>query len=382
MNKDGLLSYDIEVRKAEGDKMRKLGISIYPDKSTVSEMKEYIVKAEKAGFSRIFSNLLQVSKPKEEVKKEFIEINSFAKEHGFEIIMDVSPAEFETLGISHDDLSFFKEIGADGVRLDAGFGGQPEANMTYNKEDLLIEINMSNDTHVIDNIMDFIPNRYNLVGCHNFYPHPYSGLPEKHFFKTTENFRKYGLRTAAFVTSQAEGSYGPWPVSDGIVTLEKHRYLPLDVQIKDYIAMDAVDDIIISNCFPTDDELEAVAKLDKNIVTFEVNFVDDVPELMKKIVLEEPHFNRGDINDFLIRSTMSRVKYKGEAFPLFNAPEMIRRGDIIIESDLFGHYAGELHIAREDMKNTGKSNVVGRIREEEIYIIDRIKPWQKFKFNQ
>ena len=37
-------------------------------------------------------------------------------------------------------------------------------------------------------------------------------------------------------------------------------------------------------------------------------------------------------------------------------------------------------IAVKDMKNTGKSNVVGRISEEEIFILDYIKPWQKFSF--
>lgn len=59
---------------------------------------------------------------------------------------------------------------------------------------------------------------------------------------------------------------------------------------------------------------------------------------------------------------------------------MIKRGDIIVESSLFGHYAGELQIAKHDMKNTGKSNVVGHIAEEELILIDRIKPWQKFQF--
>ena len=63
--------------------MRKLGISIYPDKTSVQEMKEYIIRAEEAGFSRIFSCLLSVDKPKEVIKQEFLEINQFAKAHGF-----------------------------------------------------------------------------------------------------------------------------------------------------------------------------------------------------------------------------------------------------------------------------------------------------------
>lgn len=360
--------------------MRKLGISIYPDKSTVEEMKAYIVKAEDAGFSRIFSCLLSVDKPKEIIKQEFIEINTFAKEHGFEIIVDVSPKVFSELEIGYDDLSFFHEIGADGIRLDAGFGGQTEAMLTFNEYDLKIEINMSNDTNYIDTIMDFQPNQYNLIACHNFYPHPYSGLNEEHFLNCTRRFTKYGLRSAAFVASKNPKAYGPWPVDYGLVTLESHRDLPLHVQIKDYIARNVIDDIIISNFVPSDEELEEVKKINLTKVNLEVELIDNLPELFKKIVLEEPHFNRGDINDYLLRSTMSRVKYKGEPFPIINAPEMIRRGDIVIESDEFGHYAGELNIAKKDMKNTGKSNVVGRVVEQEVFLLDHIKPWQKFEF--
>ena len=37
-------------------------------------------------------------------------------------------------------------------------------------------------------------------------------------------------------------------------------------------------------------------------------------------------------------------------------------------------------IALNDMENTGKSNVAGRISEEELFILDYIKPWQKFSF--
>ena len=70
------------------------------------------------------------------------------------------------------------------------------------------------------------------------------------------------------------------------------------------------------------------------------------------------------------------------SFALFNAPEIIKRGDVIIESSEYGHYAGEVQIALNDMVNSGKSNVVGHIREEEVFILDYIKPWQKFSFKE
>lgn len=360
--------------------MRKLGISIYIEKSSKEEIFNYLNKAKKAGFTRIFSCLLSVNEEVDKIKKDFKEVNTYAKELGFEVIVDVSPAIFEKLHISYKDLTFFKEIKADGLRLDAGFTGNEEAMMTFNPQGLKIEINMSNDTHYIDTIMDYQPNIYNLIGCHNFYPHNYSGLNIEHFTNCTNHFKKYGLHTAAFVTSQNSNSFGPWPVSDGLCTLEMHRHLPLDVQIKHYISLGTIDDIIISNCYPSDEELEKVANLDLSLVTFEVTPVEGIPEVEEKILFEELHFNRGDYNDHMIRSTQSRVKYKGHHFALFNTPDIIQKGDIIIESSLYGHYAGELQIAKKEMKNSGKSNVVGHIRQEELFLLDSIKPWQKFRF--
>ncbi|MCW7999946.1 hypothetical protein CFK35_18965 [Clostridium sp. cpc1] len=33
------------------------------------------------------------------------------------------------------------------------------------------------------------------------------------------------------------------------------------------------------------------------------------------------------------------------------------------------------------MKNSGRTSVVGKIVDEEMYLLDYIKPWQKFKFS-
>lgn len=363
--------------------MRKLGVSIYPEKSTVSEIKTYLEKAHNAGFSRIFTCLLSVEgKDKNALVAEFKEINMFAKNLNFEIILDISPKVFTDLGISYGDLSFFKDMLADGIRLDYGYGGSEESLMTFNQENLSIEVNMSNDTHYIDTIMDFQPNQYNLIGCHNFYPHRYSGLTMPYFLSCTKRFKKYGLRTAAFVTSQNTDTYGPWPVTEGLPTLEMHRDLPLLAQIKHYISINEIDDIIISNCFASDEEFAAIKTLSLTKLCLDVTLVDSIPAIERKIVLEESHYNRGDFSGNIARSTMSRVKYKGHDFKLFNTPAQIKKGDIIIESNEYGHYAGELQVALSDMVNSGKSNVVGSICKDELFLLDTIKPWQKFSFNE
>ncbi|MGL4741332.1 MAG: DUF871 domain-containing protein [Sarcina sp.] len=355
------------------------GISIYPEKSSIEEILNYIERAEKYGFKRIFSCLLSVNASKEKIKDDFIKINTFAKELGFEVIVDVSPRVFNELGISYNNLSYFKEINADGIRLDMGFGGSEESIMTFNEENLLIEINMSNDTHYLETIMDYMPNKKRLIGCHNFYPHDYSGLTLEHFRKCTQRFKNYGLRTAAFITSQNENTFGPWPVTEGLPTLEMHRHLPIEVQAKHLIAMGDIDDIIISNCYPSEEELCKLSEISKDMITFKVETIENLPEVEKNIIFDMMHFNRGDISQAFIRSTQSRVKYKGHNFEIYNRVD-IKRGDIIIESSEYGHYAGEIQIAKIDMKNSGKSNVVGKISEEEHFLIDTIEPWQKFRF--
>lgn len=362
--------------------MGKLGISIYEEKTTEEEIYRYIDKAGEAGFSRIFSCLLSVQDSKENIVTKFKRINDYAHKKGFEVILDVSPRIFENLEISYKDLTFFKEIGADGLRLDMGFSGLEESIMTFNPQELKIEINMSNNTSYIDTIIDYMPNKSNLIACHNFYPHKYSGLNLEHFLNCTERFNKYGLRTAAFISTPAENTFGPWPVTDGLPTLEMHRELPIDVQAKHFIAMGNIDDIIISNCYPSDAELEKLGSMRKDMVTFDIEINENTPEIERKILLEELHFNRGDFSDNLIRSTQSRVKYKGHEFKIFNANSDIKRGDIVIESSEYGHYAGELQIATRDMKNSGKSNIVAHIREEELFLLEYIKPWQKFAFRE
>ncbi|MGC3858530.1 MupG family TIM beta-alpha barrel fold protein, partial [Enterococcus faecalis] len=79
----------------------------------------------------------------------------YANQLGMEVMVDINTALFEQLGISYDDLSFFHEMGAYGIRLDLGFTGQEEANMTRNPYGIKIEINMSSGTSYVDNIMAY-----------------------------------------------------------------------------------------------------------------------------------------------------------------------------------------------------------------------------------
>lgn len=357
-------------------KMRQLGISIYPNHASMEDNLAYLRLAHKYGFIRVFTCLLSVEEDRNKIVKEFKEVISEANKLGMQVIADVSPKVFKDLDISYDDLSFFNDLGAYGIRLDIGYSGLEESLMTFNQYGLNIEINMSGGTKYLENLMSFKPNTEKLLGCHNFYPHRYSGLSYEHFIYCSKQFKQFGIRTAAFISSN-DATFGPWPVKEGLCTLEMHRNMPVTVQAKHIFATGLIDDVIIANAFASEKELKALSKINKEKLTFDVELAPNIPELEKKIVLEEFHFNRGDVSDYLIRSTQSRVKYNGHEFIPFNTPN-IKRGDILIDTSLYGQYAGELQIALKDMENSGKTNVVGRIVEDELLLLDYIEAWQKF----
>ncbi|MER2132960.1 MAG: MupG family TIM beta-alpha barrel fold protein, partial [Carnobacterium inhibens] len=233
--------------------MRRLGISVYPNHSSVPEIREYTDLAARYNFKRVFTCLLSVEGDKETIVQEFTDVIMHAKEKGMEVIADVSPKVFGELGISYNDLTFFKEIGADGIRLDMGFTGNEESIMTFNPQDLKIELNISSGTKYLDNIMSYQANAANLMGCHNFYPHRYTGLNYDHFIETSKQYKEHGLVTAAFVNSPS-AHIGPWPVDEGLCTLEMHREWPIEVQAKHLWATEVIDDVIIANAFASEAE--------------------------------------------------------------------------------------------------------------------------------
>ena len=358
--------------------MGKLGISIYPERSTFEKDKAYLDLAHKYGFKRVFTSLLQINDDKEKVLADFKQVVDYANQLGMEVMVDINPGLFEQLGISYDDLSFFDEMGAYGVRLDIGFTGSEEAKMTRNPYGIKIEINMSSGTSYVDNIMSYSPNTENLLGSHNFYPHRYSGLGYDHFVFCSEKFRKYNLNTMAFVNSH-EADFGPWPTQDGLCSLEDHRDLPLATQVKHLVLTGLIDDISIGNAYASEAELAAMAEaFHADYPTLRVDVVDGITEDERICLFDNLHSYRVDRSEYILRSTMTRIYYKDKEFPPHDTRDMVR-GDVLIDNAGYGQYKGETQIALKAMKNDGRGNGVGKIADEELFLLEFLKPWSSFK---
>lgn len=360
-----------------------LGISVYPYKEDINKTKEYIERAAKYGYQRLFTNLLQIEEnEKEKVVSEMKEIILHARSFGMEVILDVNPGVFDQLNISYNDLTFFKDMGATGIRLDSTFDGLVESLLTFDDTNLDLEINISNDTAYLDNILTYEPLKKKIIGCHNFYPQRYTGLDYDYFVKCSRKFKNMGLRTAAFVNSH-NADHGPHVFADGLCTLEMHRDMDIVTQAKHLVALGTIDDIIIANAYASEDELKRLSEVRQDQIVFDVVFDKDVTAEEKKIVLENQHFNRGDISSYMIRSTFVKLAYRDKSIPQNCLKDKVSFGDITIGNDTFGQYKGELNIVKKDMPDSHHyKNVVGSIPEDELFLIQYVKPWTKFRFKE
>ncbi len=362
-----------------------LGISVYPYKENLQDTMNYIETAANIGYKRMFLNLLLVDK-NADINK-FVEDNrkiiSFAKSKNIEIYIDVNPKILEILGVDYKDLKFFNDLGVDGIRLDGVYDGTVESELTYNEYDLKIELNASQNTYYIENIVSRKPNIKNLISCHNFYPQRNTALSEDFYIQSSMGVKNNGLRLAAFVTSQALNTHGPHPFDDKLPTLEMHRDLDIAVQVKHLISLGNIDDIIISNSFASFDELQRVSVIYKPYVLFKLEYDKNVTKDELEILYNR-HINRGDPGAKIVRSSMPRVLYKDTKVPnRENEFKKVEKGTVYICNENMEQYKGEICIAYEELEmDLEKVNIIGKIVDEEIFLLDYISDFTRFGFEK
>ena len=218
-------------------KKRRLGISLYPERGTFEQDVAYMEKAAKLGFDVLFIALLGAGDRQQTIDR-YKPLLAKAKELGFEIEADVNPMMFKKMGINASffsgplDLSFFTELQVDILRLDLGMNDIEEAYLTKNKDHIKICVNGCNTMDHVGHVLAAGADPDMLLGCHNYYPHRYTGVSLEHFEKGSAPMVKHNLRLQSFVTSQNPDAFGPWPVTEGLPTMEMHRDWPIEAQVK------------------------------------------------------------------------------------------------------------------------------------------------------
>ena len=370
--------------------MKRLGISVYPNLIDVEETIKYIDLAHQNGFSRIFTNFLEIGEG-DEMTNRFTKVCQHANKLGFEVILDVNPDVFTQVSKKHKDpLAFFKSMGATGIRMDEEYDGKVEADITNSPVNLKLEINASSTTGLLDNIIKYKGNLKNIIACHNFYPQKYSGLDEQLYIDKCNYYKDKGIKVAAFVSSNNKKAIGPWPLNEGLPTLEKHRDMSLIDQIKDMVASDLVDDIIISNQPASNQELKAIKELTLDGFNFHIKLEKGISDTEKKCLFDaktERFGNtidnavRQDYSSYMIRCSAPRVKYANDPIkPRKLNTKFFMPGDVLVLNSLYGRYNGEVQIVMKKMEYDKRKNLVGKISKNDIELFKYIKPNKKISF--
>lgn len=362
---------------------KRLGISLYPESCTDEQCFDYLERAASHGFDVLFLAMFMSDEGRDAVIERYLPLTTRAKELGFEIHADVNPMFLNKIGVKTSifqggiDLSFFSELKIDAMRLDMGMSDMEEAFLTRNKEGVKIVLNGCAASDHVGAVIAAGGDPDMLVGCYNYYPHRYSGLSLDYFTDMGRAWTDKKLRLQTFVTSQAPDTFGPWPVDDGMPTLEMHRRLPLAVQAKHFMMMDGISDIIISNCFASDEELAAMQAANEGAVQFSVKVEEGLPAVQRERLGMALSMRFDCTGGYLVRTLESRMN----PLPVepFNCVD-IRRGDVLIDNRDYAQYAGEVQIALQDMEADPRVNVVAHIVSEEHMLLDYLRPNMPFGF--
>ena len=141
-----------------------------------------------------------------------------------------------------------------------------------------------------------------------------------------------------------------------------------------------VDDILIANAYASEEEMKACAGINPSVLTFGLCLEKKLTKTEQAVLdFSKGHVVRGDMSDYMLRSTWPRTVFAEDSIPPENTRNLVR-GDVVILNDRYSRYKGELHIVLKDMPNDGRKNVIGRLPEYEQVLLDYAAPWKPFAF--
>ncbi len=377
--------------------MIQLGVSLYPEQETAEDIEKYLTLAQKYGFTKVFTSLFSVEGTREEIIRYFKTLCDAAHRHEMEVYGDCNARFFMEMGASPDDLSVFKEIGIDVLRLDLMFDDERDAAIVNNDQGLGVQLNAS----LIPSVKKVLeqggdPNR--IIGSYNFYPLRNTGADSESVYRANQFFHEYGMKTQIFISSQIKGSHGPWPVSDGLPTIEENRDMPIGLQIRHMQALKC-DEVIIGNAFASEEELREAAEILKQIyvygedrpfyfpglrkeipigdierVPLRIRTAEDITDTEKELLFEFTKHNASEYTHLIIRSRWGRFDYRSIPIPARKCDKpYFEAGDVVIINGNVPRYKGEVHIVRKPIRNDGTQNYAGKILPEEMFLLEYLK---------
>ncbi len=350
-----------------------LGISIYLQDANEESMNEQLKLASENGLKSIFTSLHIPEDDPSLHEKKLKQLGELAGFYSMELFADLSPRSFDSLSIRKENLSDIVKWGVTGIRADYGF---THDEMIQLSNEMKIGINASTVSEKeLDTLIKSGLNFNNVEAWHNYYPRPETGLSLSFLQKRNQVFHDRKMKTMAFVAGD-QSLRGP--IFAGLPTLEKHRNRSPYHAAAELLFLGDTDKVLIGDHSLLETTLEPFKYLAKKIITLQVESSVDVST---HPLFHYIHTNRMDPARDVIRSVESRNdgNVMNNIIPQ-NEPQERLIGSITIDNDQYGRYSGELQITKKNLPSDPRVNVVGKVIDEDLPLLEYIEPGVKFQF--
>lgn len=347
----------------------KAGVSIYPNFLTKKEITTKLDEIKINDIDLVFTSI-QLDTLNFEVENTGWKIFTFffeeCKRRNILVSVDVSGESIKKFGIKKlSNLENVKKLGIHSLRADGGFSFEEIIELSTNKVNIKIEINasMTHDLYTLLSSIKQKGNINNIIAAHNFFPREFTGLGYDRVIEYNNIIKEFNIEISGFVTTpNSKGKL--CSTSKGVPTIEVHRYRQLKFQIEDLKVL-GFDYAIISEDDYTFEDLKVLKESikDPTISLY-------VRNLNYENILNVKFFLRADQPEF-IRRFLPRLFDIVDDYKLEKANNVkISKYDITIDNSLNGRYAGEVQVSLADFKKQDYINVIGKLCEEQEYIIE------------
>jgi len=286
--------------------------------------------------------------------------------HGVTYCADVSPVALEHVVAGAEGWGWLAHRGITMLRLDYGFD-PAEIGDVAQASGCRIAVNASTVDGAFLDALAGLP----LVGWHNFYPRPETGLTASYLQSQSRLFDERGLPVVAFIPGEREFRA---PLHLGLPTLEEHRYRNAwrtYLQLRRLVPEAAV---ACAEGALADDHAEWIAEFEAaGTVTLPVVGLDPAAS----VLLDRPWHLRVEEAATAFRLDDSRGGIRPSRIRNADRRE---QGSLQVDLDAYGRYRGEVHLMRTARPLDAGQARIGDIAAPYRGILDDLRPGQTVRF--
>ena len=342
----------------------KTGISLYLS-TDIQKNIEVINKASMSGVKFAFTSLNILEENNIDKSDRLYKLIELCSSNDINLIVDIN---------EYTNSNIFSNLKNVYLRIDDGYSLDEIYELS--KKNMIV----LNASTITKNDLKYLKNKgidfNNVLALHNYYPKKYTGIGEKYFLEQNEKYNEFGIKTMAFVA----GDLKRGPVFEGLPTLENTREKRFVTSVLKLISL-KTDIVLVGDIDLSDKNWEYFKYISKGIVP--IRTIDNV---LNDTVFE----NRIDYSEYLIRSkipkSIGKTRKEFKEYIQKNLKDVkkengeIKKGDILLSNEKYLRYEGELEIALKNLGLDEKRDIVSRVYDEDIELLDYISIITKFIF--